>query len=493
MRKAVRILALGLAFFAVARPALANEKALVFTHVTIIDATGAPARPDSTVVVSGGRIAELGDTGKIGAPKQADIVDASGKFLIPGLWDMHVHWYEADYLPLFIANGVTGVRLMWGADVHHRWREQVEKGELVGPHMIIASAIIDGPKPFWPGSVSVKNAAEARQAVLIAKSQGADFIKVYSFLPRDAYFAIADEAKKQGIAFAGHVTMTITAKEASDAGQKSIEHLTGILQACSRREDELMKAAQNEFRERVADSKPSSFKGVAAWLAQKYNLLETYDADKAERLFETFKKNGTWQVPTLTVLRAYAYLDDASFVRDPRLKYMPRSVKGQWGRGKNPVTKGDTPQELAYRKRAFKKSLELVGAMHRAGVEILAGTDVLNPFCFPGFSLHDELGLLVKAGLSPMAALQTATRNPAIFMGRENEEGTIEKGKIADLLLLDANPLVDIANTKKVNAVVLGGRLFARDSLDQMLAHAEALAGGKSIADTFEDHERERH
>jgi hypothetical protein len=149
------------------------------------------------------------------------------------------------------------------------------------------------------------------------------------------------------------------------------------------------------------------------------------------------------------------------------------------------VTKGDTAQELTYRKRAFEKSLELVNAMHRAGVPILAGTDVLNPFCFPGFSLHDELVLLVKAGLSPMAALQTATRNPAIFMGKENNMGTVEKGKLADLLLLDANPLADIANTKKINAVVFGGRLFDRNSLHQMLAHTEALASRISIADTL--------
>ena len=467
-----------------AQPVPEEHKALVFTHVTVIDATGAPAQPDRTVVISGNRIAELGESGKVPIPKDADVVDATGKFLIPGLWDMHVHWYEKDYLPLFIVNGVTGVRQMFGTDDHRRWRDQIENGELVGPHQVIASLIIDGPKPYWPGSASVSNEAEARQAVLSAKSDGADFIKVYSFLPRDAYFAIADQAKKASIPFVGHVPMTVTAKEASDAGQKSIEHLTGLLQACSRREEVLMKAAQQDFGARLADSNQATFSGYKPRAELRDVLLDNYDAEKASRLFEAFKKNGTWQVPTLTVLRSYAYLDDASFVQDPRVKYMPRSALASWNPKTAPVTKSETTEDFTFRRRAFEKDLEIVGAMHRAGVGILAGTDVLNPFCFPGFSLHDELGLLVKAGLSPMAALQSATIYPAIFMSNKHL-GTVEKGKIADLVLLDANPLADIANTKKINSVVFGGRIFTRVSLDQMLAHARALASRQSIVEAL--------
>ena len=164
----------------------ANQRPLVFTHVTVIDATGAPAHPDMTVVITGDRISKIGNSGKIRVPKNAQVVNATGKFLIPGLWDMHVHWYEKDYLPLFIANGVTGIRIMWGFPMHHQWRKAIEAGQLLGPHMLIASPIVDGPKPFWPGSIAVANASEARQAVIRAKRGGADFIKVYSLLPRDA-------------------------------------------------------------------------------------------------------------------------------------------------------------------------------------------------------------------------------------------------------------------------------------------------------------------
>src|SRR4029077_3572824 len=173
-----------------------------------------------------------------------------------GLWDIHVHWYEKDYLPLFIANGVTGVRMMWGTPTHHEWRQQIEAGSLVGPRLLIASTIVDGPKPVWPGSMTASNEAEGRQAVTKAKQEGADFVKVYSFLPREAYFAIADEAKKQGIAFEGHVPVAVSAEEASRAGQKTFEHLIGVLPACSTRSDELLKAAQEDLVEEMTSTKP---------------------------------------------------------------------------------------------------------------------------------------------------------------------------------------------------------------------------------------------
>jgi amidohydrolase family protein len=482
MRKAAFVL-LFLATVALAQPSRDQQKPLAFTHVVVIDATGSPELPDRTVVISKGHIAAIGETGKIRVPLDADVVDATGKFLIPGLWDMHVHWYDRDYLPLFVANGVTGIRIMWGSDDHHRWRQQIERAELVGPHMVIASAIIDGPKPFWPGSIFVASETEARQAVLKSKSDGADFIKVYSYLPRDAYFAIADQSKQAGIPFVGHVPMTVSALEASEAGQKSIEHLTGVLQVCSRHEEILMGRAQEEFAKRLADPNPAAFKGAKSILAQEADLLDNYDPEKAQNVFLSFKKNGTWQVPTLTVLRAYAYLDDPSFTQDPRIKYMPRSVRASWDPKDNPVMKDTSPQEIAFRKRAFEKDLLVVGEMHRLGVPMLAGTDVLNPYCFPGFSLHDELQWLVRAGMPPMSALQSATINPARFLGRQKEMGTIERGKIADLVLLDANPLADIGNTKKINAVVLGGKLYSRGSLDKMLAQVETLASRKSIAE----------
>src|SRR6185369_3162496 len=214
-----------------------TQAPIVFTHATIIDVTGKAPKRDMTVVITGDRISAIGDN--IPMPAGAQVVDATGKFLIPGLWDMHVHWYLKDTFTLFIANGVTGVRQMFGNSDLLRWRDQIAKGSLLGPRMVVASPIIDGPQPIWPNSIAVRNEDEGRKAVRRVKQWGADFVKVYALLPRDAYFGIADEAKQQGITFVGHVPNAVSPAEASETGQKSIEHLTGILIASSDKEAEL--------------------------------------------------------------------------------------------------------------------------------------------------------------------------------------------------------------------------------------------------------------
>ena len=427
------------------------------THVTVIDVAGGSPRRDTTVVITGDRISAIGDSANTSVPADAKVVDATGKFLVPGLWDMHVHWNVRETLTLFIANGVTSVRQMFGNSDLLRWRDEIAKGSLLGPRMVVASPIIDGPDPVWPNSISVRNDEEGRKAVRRVKQSGADFVKVYSLLPRDAYFGIADEAKQQGITFVGHVPNAVSPAEASDAGQKSIEHLTGILVACSDKEmelrDEMVKAKSPGTRARV-----------------QATALETYDAKKAADLFARFVKNNTWQCPTLTVLRSIAYLGDENFYRDGRLRYVPRQMERRWRVRIANRNEGDNA------KKVFQKELEIVGAMRKAGVPIIAGTDTGNPFCFPGFSLHEELTFLVIAGLTPIEALRSATLNPAKFFGLEKTLGTIEEGKIADLLLLDANPLEDIRNTQRINAVVSNGRLFDRKALDRMLAEAEIAA-----------------
>jgi Amidohydrolase family len=463
----------------------AKAQSLVITHVTIIDTTGGPAKPNMTVVIAGGRITEVAKSGEIRLPKNAKTVNANGKFLIPGLWDMHVHWYEKDYLPLFIANGVTGTRQMYGVPMFQQWRKEIEAGQLLGPHILIPSPIVDGPKPVWPGSIAVSNPSQARQAVIQVKQGGADFVKVYSLLPRDAYFAIADESKKQGIPFEGHIPDSVTLEEASNAGQMTVEHLTGVLAACSTHEAQLLKSAQETVAAIDAGRLPSVRFWGPEFRARQKLALETYSPQKAETVFAELKKNHTWQCPTLTVLRSMAYSDDPSFTNDPRLKYIPRDIVSSWNPKADPFLKDKAAEDWAISKKVFSKDLELVGDMQRAGVEILAGTDTLNPYCLPGFSLHDELGLLVQSGLTPMQALQAATLNPARFLGRENDLGSVATGKIADLVLLDANPLDDIGNTRKISAVVFGGQFFSRASLDEMLTKIEALASRQSIADVL--------
>jgi imidazolonepropionase-like amidohydrolase len=447
-----------------AQPNPAPPQPLAITHVTVIDATGGPSQLDMTVVTSGNRISDLGKTGRVAIPKDAVVVDGSGQFLIPGLWDMHCHLVGVESLGLFVANGVTGVREMGNyPQLVFSLREETAKGTRLGPRMVAAGKIVDGPKPVWPFSVAAGNETEGRAAVTSVKREGSDFVKVYSKLPREAYFAILDEAKKQGLAAAGHLPLAVSAAEASDAGQKCMEHLIGLLLACSTKEADLRKEAIEGVTK--TEDVASRILGIRTQI----QAADTYSEEKAAALFARFVKNGTWQCPTLTVLRSLAYLDDKDFTNDSRLKYVSPFVKSAllW-------KPNSQSQDLADRKRLFNRYLELVRAMHRAKVSFLAGTDTPNPYCFPGFSLSDELTLLVKAGLTPMEALQAATYNPAKYFGTLKDAGTVEKGKFADLVLLEADPLTDIRHTQKIAAVVLRGRLLPKETLQKTLADVEA-------------------
>lgn len=452
--------------FCVSSLAQAPLPSVVIIHdVTVIDATGARAQAHRTVIVRDGTIEEIGSSaGAMGAKLAGTHVDGSGKFLIPGLWDMHVHMVFGDWfpqgkevtLPLLIANGITGVRDMGGElEVLQQWRKEIAAGTLIGPRMVISGPMLDGPQPRFPSSIAIKTPADGRRAVDDLKRRGADFIKLQSLIPRDAVFAIADEARKQGISFVGHVPDSVRASEASNAGQKSFEHLIGIFEGSSPLEDQFIKGTKTESQ-----------------------FLSTYDPKRAAVLFALLAKNHTWQCPTLVWERGGNLIDQTDFASDTRATYVPAYWKNvTWKRFTEQIMHDFNIDDLATRKRFVEKELEVVNAMHRAGVSFLAGTDTPpGVYIFPGFSLHEELQRFVAAGFTPMEALQTATLNPAKFLGMENRLGTVEKGKLADLVLLDANPLDDIRNTQKIAGVIANGRYFSRVDLDKMLAGVEAAA-----------------
>src|SRR5262249_6332302 len=303
--------------------------------------------------------------------------------------------------------------------------KQGQEGKVAGRRIAAAGPLVDGPKPLVPGSLVAADAGQGREAVRKLKKMGADFVKVYTKLPREAYLAIVEEAKKQGLPFAGHLPESVSAAEASDLGQKSIEHLSGVVLACSDREDELR-------REAVAALAKADNREVQELVGRIYTrAADSFSDKRARALYARFVRNGTWQVPTLTVLRSMANLDDPKFTADPRVKYMPPDlIHSYWSMRL-------APEAAASMKGWYRRSAGLVRAMHRAGVSFLAGTDTINPFVFPGFSLHDELALLVaEGGFTPLEALQAATRDPARFLGREKDLGTVEPGKLADLVLL---------------------------------------------------------
>ena len=445
--------------------AAAQNSPLVFRNVNLIDMTSEQTKPNMTVIVNGTRVSKIGKNLKI--PKGAQIVDASGKFLIPGLWDMHVHIFnnvsapgtnnKDTYFPLFITNGVTGVRDMFtDADdikLVRQWQEQMEAGKLLAPRIIPASSIIDGVPVIQANSVGVTGAEDARRVVREFKAAGANFIKVYSNLSRESFFAIADEAKKLGIPFAGHVPDSVTATEASAAGQKSLEHQERMLIACSSTEDKFKDLKKTEWTP-----------------ALRAELLSSYDEDKCRQTAAVLIKNGTWLDPTFVVNRSLMLGDDERFQKDARLVYVSANERQDWIK----FAGFFKPATRKHREARFRIEIEVLKIMHQAGVPVLAGTDVGNPFIYAGFSLHDELENFVQAGFTPFEALQTATVNPAKYTGLEKSLGTIEKGKLADLVLLDANPLENIGNTKRIYAVVAGGRYLPKESLGKMLEDVQA-------------------
>jgi imidazolonepropionase-like amidohydrolase len=437
---------------------------IVFTHVTVIDTASGALHPDMTVIVTGDRIEQVGTKRHVKIPKDGKIIDATGKYMIPGLWDMHVHSFFDDRaesgrditLPLFIANGITGVRDMGSnLDPVLQARKDIEEKRLLGPRMIVAGPMLDGPKTTYKSAVAIATPEDGRRAVDMLKSRGVDFIKIQSDVPRDAYFAIVDECKKQKITFVGHVPDSIRGSEASNAGQKSFEHLIGIFEGSSTVEDDLLTSPKSPGR-----------------------FLDTYDATKEAAIIQLLAKNHTWQCPTLYWERGQWLVDVIDPNKDPDVKYAPVSWREKaWPKATKSIIKEMDTDPLPVREKFVQHELDIVKKLNQAGVPFLAGTDCpAGVDVLPGFSLHLELQRFVAAGFTPLQALQTATINPAKFLDRQNDFGTVEKGKIADLVLLDANPLDDIRNTQKITGVVAGGRYFSRASLDRILSDVEATA-----------------
>jgi imidazolonepropionase-like amidohydrolase len=465
-------------FFGCSKPA---GPALAITHATLIDATGAPPQPDMTILIGDHRITAVGGFPSISIPRNAQVIDATGKFLIPALFDSHVHLTGAGepegsrnfFLPLLLANGIATVRDMGGyLESLVPLRRDIREGKRLGPEIFFAGPYLDGSPPSFQPSMAVVNAVEASEDVRTLTHQGVDFIKVQSILSRDAYFAIAAAARREHIAFVGHVPERVTAAEASEAGQKSIEHLTGVLRACSSDEPRLMR---EQFQ--AAPSNATAESSHAREMARERELLRTYSDKQAGTLIAKFVHNQTCQVPTLILLRNDAYpAAETDSPADPLLRFVPRAIAEKWKQVRLTQDRLMNEDDFDLREKLFAQSMRVVAQMQSSGVSILAGTDTAAPYVIPGFALHQELALLVKAGLSPMQALQAATKNPADFLGKGKTQGTIEPGKTADLLLLDANPLEDIRNTQKIRALIVRGNLLDRAALDGLLSSAQKFA-----------------
>ena len=428
---------------------------LALRGITIVDVRVGRLVPEQTIIIDAGRIRQIGSSANVRVPAGAEVRDGTGKYIIPGLWDMHSHFDEKD-LPQYLAYGVTGVRAMGDCNptclpAKREWQRRIEAGDLVGARIVALSSFpVVGPPSAVRKEPSFANAAtpdEARQLVRYFKEQGVDFIKVYTYISRESYFALMDEARRAGLPAAGHRPANVSLIELSEAGQRSVEH--------AHTQDFLLPC-------RPAGAAPLAGGPTAENVRR---LVDEFDPSLCDGIFKTFVKNGTWWTPTLLTGRVEAYVEEIvdqiasghprySSLTAPERERMLTNLRGQMAR---------LPADA--RRQIYAKKLAMTLRGYRAGVRVLVGTD--SPFA--GSSLHEEMNELVAAGLTPVEVLKAATLDAAEFHGRTADFGSIEAGRVADLVLLSANPLAAIQNTLKIDGVILGGRYMDRTALDALL------------------------
>jgi predicted amidohydrolase YtcJ len=461
-----------------------SSPTLVIQGATLVDVTDGSLRAEQTVLIAGNRIVAVGQTREVSIPGDAELVDAAGAYLIPGLWDMHVHsvanvardtavesvvardWH----FPLFLAFGVTGVRVMndGTGDVTlkltNSTRRRLAEGELSGPvRFFAAGPSVDGDPPLGSNAIVVRTAAEARAAVEDLASNGADLIKVYENLSRDAYFAIIDEARRKRIPVDGHIPFRMTPDEVANAGQRTVEHPEVLALGCSTAAD----AERERFARVLAgyDSLTESEQFLVQFRHYRA-LYDTRDRAACRSTIEAFRRNRTAVTADLV---AYHHVVHAAEILadETSMRLVPPAIRRSWREGFDSEM---TREFQSILRPIIPMELENVRLLNEAGLVLLAATDVGVPLQVPGISLHRELVRLVEAGLTPLEALQTATLNPARVLDLGDSLGPVEAGKLADLVLLDANPLEDISNTRRIRAVVADGRLYRRADLDRLLA-----------------------
>jgi hypothetical protein len=357
---------------------------------------------------------------------------------MPGLWDMHTHMEMtgAAWLQLHVANGVTAIRDMGSdLDLILKMRDDTASGRVLGPRIFAAGPILDDAPGEWPFRLRVKTADDGRAAVQLLKRRGVDLIKVHDHTPREAFFAIAAEARRQNLPLAGHIPMGLTVEEVVDAGQRDIEHMDNW----------------RLWRRCTEDS--------------------VYRPELCQSLFALLASRGVWQTPTLTAAAEVATIGTpASNISSDQIAYAGKPLKAMWAG--NQSLGGTSPDAIRIMRTRAEVGAHVTSDMAKAGVLILAGCDGM----IAGFCLHDELAAMVRGGMTPSAALQTATINPASYFGLEQTAGSVASGRSADLVLLDENPLADIASVRRIRCVIVAGRLLDRQALDKMLAEVKSAA-----------------
>ena len=443
---------------------LLAQSSITIRHINIVDVKTGAINHNQIVYIKGNMIDSIGKDNNENKKNLGIELDCPNKYLIPGLWDMHLHDIGSTedtkqfIIPILLANGITGLRNMWGTKEYIALRDSVNQNLIVAPRMVVGTPLVNGPLPFFQGSVTIKSTHEIPAIIDSLHNEGYDFIKVYSFLQHDLFFALAKYCNEKHISFEGHVPIGVTAEDASDAGIKSVEHLFGLRKSFSVKGEQLIKPWEDE----MLGTSTSQFEVL---LKSESSTLQ-FDTIKAKTVTAILIANHTPVVPTLVACIGYTFNRD-TLMQSASMAYVPRALKQYWY---------DTRGMMNFEKDMFKNFSQMLSFIHKQGMMIMAGTDCENPFVVPGFSLHDELELYVKAGLTSLEALQTATLNPAIFLHNEKELGTVTKGKLADLVILEKNPLLDIKNTKSINAVIMNGHLIDKNQINQFLEQLKERA-----------------
>jgi imidazolonepropionase-like amidohydrolase len=451
-----------------------TEADLLIRHATVIDVAAGKTVPGQAVAISGDTISAVGPDQAIANSVTAKaVVDAGGKFVMPGLWDMHVHFgggpelieENKALLPVYVAYGVTTVRDC-AADLSPsvlEWRDEVAKNQLVGSRIFTSGPKLEGYKPIWKGTLEVGTPGEVDAALDKLQGMKVDFVKITdNTLKPDIFLYAVAEAKRRGMLTSAHTPYALTIEQAVDDGLNSIEHIDYLIKAGSPKEKEIG-AAFAAGRMTYGEASDA--------------FVDSFDPAYARSVYRTLAAKGVYVTPTLNMGRILAYLDREDHSKDPGLAYMGPGLRKTYDWRIQRAAKA-TPAQVAARHKEYELSKRVLPMLVAAGIPILAGTDAgyLNSFNYPGEGLHDELERYVDAGLTPQQALISATITGPRFLGHSNRYGSVTSGKTADLLILDANPLKSVQATRAIRSVVLHGQLLDRAALDKLLEEARAKA-----------------
>lgn len=454
------------------------ENAVVIQNISTIDAENG-MNENQTVVIKDGRIMEVASSDELSVSLESnEIIDGSGKYLIPGLWDAHVHFsYIEELAPsmfdLFLVYGITSVRDTGGRiEFVKQWKDRAVANPTEAPRVMIAGPLLDGEPNVYDGSspgrpplsVGLETVEDVTEMVNRLDSMGVDLLKAYEMLTPEQFEEVIRLAEEKGLKVTGHVPLSMNAVSASSAGLNSMEHMRNLEVSMASNWEELQEQRLQLLEEGEDD--PGGILRSRIHSAMRETAIENYDEERADEVLQALAENDTWQIPTLALNTRSV----EKFYTDPEWQetftLLPDSIEQEWY---NSAEEGAQSEVSEFGAEYSNWLFSMVGKINEAGITMMAGTDTPIGLLTPGRSLHHELKVMVDAGLTPMEALEAATLNPARYFEMEDELGTINEGKWADLLILDANPLQDIQNTQQINMVIKQGKVYDREALDGIL------------------------